>query len=203
MVERTSVPEAARIGVFGGTFDPIHCAHLAMARAAMEYARLDKVLFVVSARPPHKSQGAVATAEQRYAMVRLALEDEPRMEPCRFELERPGLSYTVDTVQLLSGQYPRATLYLILGMDSLVDFSKWREPRKILELARILAIPREGCTPPEDILGFSYDVVPFEKTPMSSTDVRRKLAAGDSVEAIIPPRVLTYIRQEGLYGVAR
>ncbi len=203
MVETTSVPEAARLGIFGGTFDPIHCAHLAMARAAMEYARLDKVLFVVSARPPHKSRGAVASAEQRYAMVCLALEDEPRMEPCRVELERPGLSYTVDTVRVLSDQHPRSTLYLILGMDSLVDFAKWREPRKILELARILVIPREGCTPPKDILGFTYDVVPFEKTPMSSTDVRKKLAAGESVEGIIPPRVFTYIRQKGLYGAAR
>jgi len=199
MVTQSSSEPIRRLGVFGGTFDPIHCAHLAMARAAMEFARLDQVLFVVSAHPPHKKDGTSATPEQRYDMVRIALVQEPHMEPCRLELDRPGLSYTVDTLAKIREKYPAAELFLILGMDSLVDFEKWRKPEEILRLARILAIPRLGYVPPEKVLHHTYDIVPFPETSLSSTEVRRRIARGEDVSAVIPPGVLNYIRQNAIY----
>lgn len=199
MVTQPRLEPIRRLGIFGGTFDPIHSAHLAMARAAMESARLDHVLFVVSAHPPHKKDGAAATPEQRYEMVCIALAQEPHMEPCRLELDRPGPSYTVDTLTTIREQHPSAELFLILGMDSLVDFAKWRKPEEILRLARILAIPRLGFVPPKEVLHQSYDIVPFPETSLSSTEVRRKIAHGEDVSSVIPPGVLDYIRQRAIY----
>lgn len=194
-----AVREPLRLGVFGGTFDPIHCAHLAMARAAAAHARLDRVLFVVSGRPPHKTEGPCASAEERFDMVRAALADEPRFEAVRIEIDRPGPSYTVDTLAALEHQFPGAELFLILGMDSLADLSKWRDPEGIVRRARILAIPRAGWTPPPSVLGRPYMIIPFPETSLSSTEVRARIAGGRPVNDVIPPRVLDYIRKKGIY----
>ena len=190
-----------RIGVFGGTFDPIHLAHIEVARAARDAARLDKVLFVVSARPPHKKNETQADPEQRLAMVQAAVNGDESFEASRVEIDREGPSYTADTLETLHEIYPEAELFLILGEDSLMDIPKWRHPERILDRARLLVVPRPGFDeeyPP--LLQGRFDMLPFEEHEISSTEIRRRLAAGDGSEDLLPAGVRRVIDDEGLYG---
>lgn len=188
-----------RIGVFGGTFDPIHRAHLEIARAALDAAGLDRVLFVVAARPPHKRGGPCAPAEHRYAMVERALDDEPAMAPCRVELDRPGPSYMADTLRDIQEEFPGAELFLIIGMDSLVDLPRWRNPDRILASARLLVAPRPGDWRIAAELEGAYQSLPFRETMLSSTEVRDRIAAGGDLSDVLPPAVARYVEEHGLY----
>jgi len=194
------VNKSQRIGVLGGTFDPIHNVHLAMARAAIKHARLDKVLFVVSGRPPHKSTGPCASAENRFAMAEAATASESKMEASRLEIDRGGVSYTRDTLEALSKQSPGDTLFLILGFDSLLDLPNWRAPGRVLELARILVVPRPGANGqvPTELEGH-YDMLPFEPVDIASTTIRQRIATGGSIEELVPAPVVRYILGKGLY----
>lgn len=192
-----------RIGVYGGTFDPIHNAHVAMARTARDAARLDEVLFVVAARPPHKHGGPIADPEDRYALVEAALADEPALRPSRIEMDRPGPSYMVDTLRELARQRPGAELALIIGADSLTDLPKWKDFDEIIRRAHLLVVPRPGDWTPPPELADRFDLLPFPKTPLSSTDVRAALAQGDALDDMLPPAVLQLIRERGLYGTQR
>jgi nicotinate-nucleotide adenylyltransferase len=195
------VSDIKRLGVFGGTFDPVHNAHLNIARTALAQAGLDKVLFVVSARPPHKQEETPsASPEQRLAMVCAALADEPRMEGSRIELDRSGASYTAETLETLAEQYPDAAMYLIIGHDSMIDLPRWRRPERILELAHLLVVPRPGMhrdVPPE--LDGHYTMLDFPETPVSSTQIRESFLNGPSVSHLLPRPVEDMIRREGIY----
>ena len=195
---RMTKPE--RIGVLGGTFDPIHNAHLDMARAALESARLDRVLFVLSARPPHKRDDTVASPEQRLDMLEAALESEAKFEPCDLELHREGPSYMWETLRDLEEQYRGADLFLIVGLDSLLDFPNWKDPEDILEHARLLVAPREGDgrVVPASLEG-KYDFVPFEESDVSSTDIRDRVSRDEPIDALVPAGVLRLIREQGFY----
>ena len=188
-----------RIGVFGGTFDPIHNVHLAVARAALAQMRLDRVVFVVSARPPHKRGGPVASPEHRYAMVEAALAGEPRLVASRTELDRQGTSYTVDTLAAFEEEHPGAALFLILGLDSLVDLPGWRDPEGILARARLVVIPRPGAwdIPPE-VRGH-YDTLDFDQSALSSTEIRERAAAGLPLDGLVPPGAIAIIAERGIY----
>jgi nicotinate-nucleotide adenylyltransferase len=189
--------------VLGGTFDPVHNAHIELARAALKQARLDRVLFVVSALPPHKRGEVTVSAEDRLRLVELALQDEPAMEASELEMQRSGPSYTADTLRELHALHPGAELFLVLGLDALADLPGWREPEAILQHARVLAAtrPEPGIQIPESLQGH-YDFLDFDPVDVSSTDIRARLARGEAVEAL-PPRVLDAIRERGLYGAAR
>ncbi|MCC6489240.1 MAG: nicotinate (nicotinamide) nucleotide adenylyltransferase [Candidatus Hydrogenedentes bacterium] len=189
-----------RIGVFGGTFDPIHKTHLDVARAAIEQASLDRVLFVVAGNPPHKHNATFASAEDRFALVQAAVVSEPRMEASRIEIDRPGPSFTADTLEALKALCPGSTLSLIIGMDALVDLPRWRAPQRILDLARILVVPRPGKWRIPDEVNGHYDVLSFASSDVSSTEIRRRIAAGESVDALLPPAVLRYIEDRGIYN---
>lgn len=196
--------EQERIGVYGGTFDPIHQTHLDIARAALEHARLDRVLFVVAATPPHKRGGVFASPEERLALVEAVLAEEPRMEACRLEIERGGPSYTADTLRELEARHPGAQFFLILGTDSLLDLPRWREPEAILERARLLAVPRPEAA--HDIpasLAVYCEMLPFEESAVSSTHIRQRLAAGEDVSREVPPAALRLIEEKGLYRADR
>ena len=198
-----SVSDGEQIGVLGGTFDPVHNGHIAIARAAREHAALDRVLFVVSARPPHKRSGPYASSEDRYAMVQAALEGQPGMAPSRLEVERDGPSYTVDTLKKLDALCPGAELYLILGMDSLCDLPKWRDMRGILQRASLLVVPRPGkwvC--PRELEG-RFELLPMEEMDISSTEIRRRIFDGDSIDGLVPLAVEQMIRQQGIYDACR
>jgi len=194
------VSSPQRIGIFGGTFDPIHNAHCAIARAALNEAKLDRVVFVVAGNPPHKAAVALASPDERYAMVQAAVADEPAMEVSRVELDRRGPSYTVDTVQQFHRDYPEAALVLIIGYDSLVDFMKWKDPQGILERARLLAVPRPGpVSPVPKELGGHYDLLAFAETGISSTEVRDLIVSGAPYGHLVPPGVEQLIKERGIY----
>ena len=193
-----------RIGVFGGTFDPIHRTHVDIGRAALSHKGLDRVLFVVSADPPHKGGDELTPADDRYAMVEAALATEPGLEPCDLELHRDGPSYTADTMKALRGLYPDAEFFLIIGQDALIDLPGWRSPQGILDEARLLVLPRPGESRPiPAALDGHYEVLPFVESLMSSTEVRRRLAGGDPVADSLSSAVLEIVKKRGLYHAHR
>lgn len=195
-----------RVGVFGGTFDPIHVGHLAAARAAIECAQLDRVLFVPSAQPPHRA-AAVGPAKDRLAMARLAIESEPRFEVSDVEVARGGRSYTVDTVSELHGAHPGDKLFLILGWDAARLFKTWREPERVSDLATVVIVGRPGMPlpTPVDIKAGGLDptgvIVCTVPTPdISGSALRAAIAAGESVSGQVPASVESYITDHRLYG---
>ncbi len=188
-----------RLGVLGGTFDPIHNGHVLLAQFAGERLGLDRVLFVPAADPPHKGECA-ASAEDRWAMVKLAIEGFPSFAASRLELERPGKSYTVDTLRNLHQAHPETQLYLIIGADNVVPFSTWHNPQGILDLCTVVAgtrlSPREEADPELEkyLVHIDTPVVQF-----SSTQVRQRLNQGLPIRYLVPEKVEEYIRRQGLY----
>jgi nicotinate-nucleotide adenylyltransferase len=194
------------LGILGGTFDPIHLGHLAAATAAIDCARLDRVLFIPSAQPPHRGP-ASAPAEDRLQMVRLAVQGEPRYEVSDIEVTRGGRSYTVDTVRELHRDRPDDELFLILGWDAARLFGTWREPERVSALASVVIVARPG-TEPLTSSGLVATGLPPARvikcivpTPaVSGSELRRTLAAGGSVAGKLPPAVERYIAARHLYG---
>jgi nicotinate-nucleotide adenylyltransferase len=189
-----------RIGIFGGTFDPLHCAHLDLARAAMQQARLDRVLFVVSALPPHKRGDVCLDAEARYEIVAAALEGMAGFEASHLELDREGPSYTADTLAALQQRYPGAELFLILGMDAVQDLPQWHRPENIVQRATVLAARRPGSQAAlPALLRDRVQLLDFVETPVSSTAIRRRLKNGEAVDGMVPEAALAVIEKKGWY----
>ena len=200
-----------RLGILGGSFNPPHHGHLALARAAAAAHRLDTVLLVVAGSPPHKPSG-LAPATHRLAMVELAVAGEIGLEASDLELCRAGRTYTYETLEELHRLHPAAELFFIVGGDSLRDLPAWRHPERILRLCRVVVIDRPGVDvrlSAEDLPLSSTtalerlerDRVPMEPCPLSSTQIRERLAVGEPVDDHVAPSVLGYIREHGLYGV--
>jgi nicotinate-nucleotide adenylyltransferase len=196
-----------KVGVLGGTFDPIHVGHVAAAAAALECANLDRVLFVPSAQPPHRA-AALAPAPDRLEMCRLATEGEPRFEVSDIEIERGGRSYTVDTLIELTRLQPDDDLFLILGWDAARLLRSWRQPEKVVELASIVIISRPGIQEPHetDFVDAGLDSGRFtlcagQTTPdVSGSAVRRAIGRGESVAGLVPAKVERYVAMHHLYG---
>lgn len=191
-----------RLGVLGGTFDPIHAGHLVIARGVVEHCALDRLLFIPSARPPHKRGRAVAPADDRYRMAQLAARQDPRFEVSDAEINRPGLSYTVDTLDALRREYgAESEIYLVLGADSLLEIDTWHAPDRLFELATVVTVPR----PDKDLTGVAprwrERVVPIHlpEIDISSTDIRRRTRAGLPIAHLVPEEVAGYIEEHGLY----
>jgi nicotinate-nucleotide adenylyltransferase len=196
-----------RIGLMGGSFNPIHLMHVAVARKAMEEAALGKVLFLPTGSPPHKREG-LAKASQRLDMVKLALAQEPDFSPSDIEMNRTGTVYTVDTLILLRRQIPKAEFYYIIGEDTLYDLVNWREPEKVFQMCRFLVCPRPGKeeTAAAQVMrgelkrrGASFTFLKEAVGDISSTAIRAHLALGEEPEGL-SPAVMEYIRVMGLYG---
>ncbi|MCH5268729.1 MAG: nicotinate-nucleotide adenylyltransferase [Lachnospiraceae bacterium] len=197
-----------RIGIMGGTFDPIHSGHLAMAEAALEQVELDKVLFMPSKTPPHKRHSDVTGERERAEMVQCAISYNPRFEFSDFELKRYGLTYTADTLALLQQQKPDCVWYFIMGGDSFFHVEKWYHPEEILRLSTILAVSRDGLSQEEmerqkAFLEEKYQakiqLLSMPQMDISSTEIRSKIALGDEVCDMVPESVMTYIDEHGLY----
>lgn len=202
-VRGKSVDKRERIGLFGGSFDPVHSAHCDIARAAIAQMDLDRLFFVVAPRPPHKICGPVAAPEERYEMVQAAIAGERRMEASRVELDRPGKSYTVQTLRTFREMYPTADFFFILGMDSLLDLHAWKDPGEIMQLAHILAVPRPNLhRKPDPSLAGRYTVLDFPEEAVSSTKIRELIAEGKPWEHLVPKAVRDVINEKGLYHVA-
>jgi len=189
-----------RLGVFGGTFDPVHLGHLRAAECARVDARLDTVLFLPSGQPPHRP-GPLAPAFDRYAMVSLATAGHGAFVPSELELRREGPSYTVDTLRALRGQHPRATLFLILGSDAFSEMGSWHEAALVAAEATVVVIERPGqaALPAPALPGLQAVHVQAAGLPVSSSEVRRLRAEGRSVRYLVPDAVADYIEKKELY----
>ena len=197
-----------RLGVLGGTFDPPHVGHLWLATLAADAMDLDRVLFMPAARPPHKAGRRVSHAADRLLMTRLAIAADPSFELCTIEMERPGPSYTVDTVELLEDRYgPDAELFLIMAADSLDQIDTWREPDRLLQRIRWIVGPRPGVALPdrsalEARFGEHAERVHLLSGPsldVSSTDIRHRVATGHAIRYLVPRGVEELIVDRGLY----
>jgi nicotinate-nucleotide adenylyltransferase len=202
-----------RLGLLGGTFNPIHEGHLAIARAARVGLKLDSVVLVPAARPPHKAHDtSLAPAEDRLAMTRLAAASEPGLEVSGIELERTGPSFTIDTVRAFLARDPGVELYFIIGCDTLPELATWRAARELLSLARFAVVARPGRELEADLARFERDfgteaaravrerIVPMEPAAVSATEVRARVAGGKPIEGLVPGAVAEYIRAHRLYG---
>lgn len=187
-----------RIGVFGGTFDPPHLGHLIVAADVYEALELDRLLLVPSAMHPFKGSAVHASAEQRAELLRAAILGDERFEVDEIELRRSGPSYTVDTLRVLREREPDAELFFVMGADNVRDLPKWREPEEIVRLARLAIVARAGeRVAPE--LPFPSLTVPVTRVDISSTEIRRRAAAGRSIRYLVPEAVREVILREALY----
>lgn len=194
---------APRIGIFGGTFDPIHNGHLQVAEEVRRALRLDRLLVVVANEPWQKQDRPVTPAEDRYAMVVAALADQPGLEASRMELDRGGPSYTVDTVrELLAGQ-PDAQLFVVVGADVVGGLSSWHDESALRELVTLAVVERPGAPVVVTLPGWRTVLVPVEPLDVSSTGLRTRLEQGGSVSGTVPASVIRCISRRGLYATGR
>jgi len=199
-----------RIGIFGGTFDPVHLAHLILAEQCREQGRLDQVWFVPSARPPHKLDRPRTPFAQRVEMLALAVAGHPAFQLNEVEKERPGPSYTADTLAELRGRHPHADFWLIIGSDSLADLPHWHEPHRIVEQAGLLVVARPGwqvLTAEQlqrelglvDAPPLRLQVVSMPLLEIASRDLRQRARDGRSLRYFVPRAVECYIEGHRLY----
>ena len=202
----------ARIGLLGGTFDPIHFGHLILAETARDTLRLDKVYFVPAADPPHKLGGVVARAEDRITMLQMAIEDNDAFTISLIDVERKGPDYTADMLEIARERLlePGDDLWFLMGLDSMIDFPNWHEPERIRQLARLAAATRPGFdidwTPLEKALpGISHEVtlLPMPGVDISSNNIRRRILHGSSIRYLVPECVRQFILETGLYRYMR
>jgi nicotinate-nucleotide adenylyltransferase len=196
-----------RLGIYGGTFDPVHYAHLLAAEQCREQCRLNEVWFIPAAVPPHKPARAISAGETRAEMLEVAVAGHAHFRVDRRELEREGLSYTVDTLADIRAEDPRRELFLLLGADSVADFGTWREPERILELATLMVVNRGRARP--DLSGFETRFGPaaldrvlqveMPAVDLAATDLRERVRSGRSIRFMTPRGVEAYIAQHGLY----
>lgn len=195
-----------RLGIFGGSFDPVHNGHLALARACQQQIALDEVWFMPTAVQPLKARGPHASDGDRVEMLRLATVDASNWRVCTLEIDRGGRSYTIDTMRQLHEELPEAALFFLIGADALRDVSQWKEPRELFRLATPLVVHRPGEAEPDlaTLRALCTDetmpqIVNMPLVDISSTEIRRRAAAGESIESLIPKSVEEYIAVHGLY----
>lgn len=197
-----------KIGIMGGTFNPIHLAHLQMAREAVIQAELDQVLFMPSKNPPHKRGENILSGEHRASMVRLAVEGEDRFIFSDYELRREGITYTAETLEQLQKQFPFNRYYFIMGGDSFFQLESWYQPQEIMKRAVILALSRDGIQQEKmeqqaEKLRTLYQaevrIIRMEPMDISSSMIRDRISRGLVIEELVPPKVAHYIRENQLY----
>lgn len=198
-----------RIGIMGGSFDPVHSGHVSLARDSLKQARLDRVLLIPARMQPFKLDRTPASGEDRMEMLRLALEDDPNIEPCAYELDQDGVSYTYLTMRAMRREFgEEAKLYFIIGTDSLLKLSTWKNAEELLTQYAFIVGSRPGYLEEEADAcraqlerDFGTEILPIANHlfDVSSTEIRERLAAGDDVSDLVPAPVVSYIRERGLY----
>ncbi len=201
-----------KTGILGGTFDPVHIGHMAMAEEARRRLELDEVLFVPAGRPWLKVDKHISPARHRVNMVSLAINGRPYLRLSKMEIERAGPTYTVDTIAQLKGQMGAADeLYFILGWDNLEDLPQWKEPARLISLCRLVAVPRAGSPVPDPaaleaaVPGLSKRLIMLDKPEIdiSASVIRQRVSRGLSIEHLVPEAVAGYIEEQGLYREKR
>ena len=200
--------EKKRVGILGGTFDPIHVGHLMTAEAVRDEYHLDKVIFIPAAIPPHKQNQDVTEAMHRYVMTVLATCSNPNFEVSDIEMNRPGPSYTIDTIRELLERFGEDTeFYFITGADAIQEIHTWDRIEELLEMCHFIGASRQGCLPDVNQIKASFGELGKRKihrleTPeleISSTDIRNRIKKGYSIKYIVPTAVEQYIYKQGLY----
>jgi nicotinate-nucleotide adenylyltransferase len=203
-----------RIGIFGGSFDPVHFGHLLLAECCREQGRLDAVRFVPAAVPPHKQQQELSPAQNRIEMLELAVGGHPAFSVSRYETDRGGVNYTVDTLTQFCSEDPASEFFFLIGADMFRDLPHWRQPQRICELALPMAVRRWG-EPELDFSAFSAIVLPerieamrqheicMPQIGLSASDIRGRVAAGQGIRYRTPRAVEKYIESHGLYRAAK
>ena len=189
-----------RLGLFGGSFDPVHLAHLALARSALAELQLDRVLWIPAGQPWQKAR-TMTPAAHRLAMLEQALGGEPRFVLDRREIDRTGPSYTVDTVRELRAEHPGAEFFLLIGQDQYAGFHTWEGWPEILHQVVLAVANRPGVPPVVDpaVLRHPHRVVPLPMLDIAATDIRARVARGEGIDHLVPPAVARYIDLNGLY----
>jgi nicotinate-nucleotide adenylyltransferase len=205
---------AQRIGIFGGSFNPVHLGHLIMAECSREQAQLDKILFIPAATPPHKQHEHLASCEARLEMLRLAIGGHDQFSVCDIECTRGGISYTIDTLIALRQQSAQDEFWLMLGPDALADLPTWREPARLLTMVGILALERRGTDDLDTVLSepalanlltaeqrqqIVADRVRVPTIAIRASQLRSAVAAGQSIRFRTPRAVERLIKSRGLY----
>lgn len=206
-IEEGLAPGVRRVGLLGGTFDPIHWGHLIMAEEARQGAGLDQVLFLPAGEPPHKVGQAITPIGHRLQMVQLAIASHPAFALSRLDVDRPGPHYSVDMVRLFLERAPAGTeVFFVVGADSLEDMPTWKDPARLLDLCRVLAMSRPGHEPDLDALARvlpavreRVQVLPMPLIGISGTDIRRRVREGRSIRYLVPEEVRQYILAHRLY----
>lgn len=191
-----------RLAIFGGSFDPPHVGHLLAAGDAFDHLRLDRVIFVPAATQPLKVGRAAATSAQRLEMVRRLVGTDPRFEVSEFEVDQGGLSFTVNTLAHFASRYPAAERFLLLGADVLATFGQWKEPERILQLARPVLLVRQTDDPtgaPADRRLDDVMRVPTRRIDVSSTEIRERVRQGKPIRGFVTDDVGAFIARDGLY----
>jgi nicotinate-nucleotide adenylyltransferase len=210
MTRKTVQGRPVKVGLLGGTFNPVHLAHLVVAQDALEQFGLDQIWFVPCARPPHKGEGHLAPVTDRLAMLKLALQGNPWASVCDSELKRGGVSYTVETVRDLKRLHPGVEFHFVLGTDSLAELHQWREIGALLDICSFIAIGRPGwdpetldvkslCLPPPWPGRLKANIRTGHMIGISSTEIRDRAAHGRSLRYLVPDAVAEYMTQKALY----
>ncbi len=194
-----------RIGILGGSFDPIHKGHVRLARMAERACSLDQILFIPCSRQPLKKEAPRASAVHRCAMIALALSGKPNWLLDAREIERGGVSYTVSTLESLKRERPEDELFLLAGEDSLSTFARWRKPDRILKLASLVVARRMGAAGQGRFRAPGGRIVFLRPAPLdvSSSAIRKIILAGEPLGALVPPAVEAYIERQGIYRRSR
>lgn len=217
-----------RLGLLGGSFNPVHNGHLAIARQTRESLGLDQILFIPTSHPPHKPNSSLAPAQDRYEMVRLAIASDPSLALSDVELRRPGKSYSIDTIRLLQQEYgPQTQLFFLIGLDAFLDFPSWRDPLTLLTLCRFVVLSRPGLSfrslstvallppiPDPSLADLDAERISRIEVPLgmqrliclklppctvSASDIRARIRQGLPAVNLLPPLVESYILQHHLY----
>lgn len=187
-----------KIGILGGTFNPIHIGHLILGEEALWKLKLDKVTFVPAYLPPHKEQEGIIDAEHRFKMVSLAIEGNPKFEVSRIEIDAKEKSYSVDTIKRFKQQYgAEAEIFFIAGSDSLKELFSWKEVNEIFALSKFIVAKRPGY--PIEELPQHVQAVVITEIEISSSDIRKRLKEGRSIRYLVPESVREYIKKNKLY----
>jgi len=197
-----------KTGILGGTFDPIHNGHLAIASEARAYLNLNEVIFLPAGQPWMKADNPISAAAHRVEMIRQAVQAKPYFKISTMEIEHKGPSYSADTVaQLKATSLAASDIYFIVGWDNLTRLPRWKDPAKLIEMCFLVAVPRPGCERPNmkkleaEIPGISKKVILMGKPriDISATDIRDRVAKGLSINGLVPATVEKYIKENGLY----
>ena len=197
------------LGILGGTFDPIHNGHLVAAEYARDTCNLDKIIFIPSARPPHKDNQEVLNSEYRYRMVEMAIRDNPSFMVSDLELARTGYSYTVETIDYYIKRFPGVDIYFILGVDALLLINTWKDVNRLVGLCKFIVVTRPGYKLDKsqncfrDISAVLWDNIRVLAIPgldISSSDIRRRVSRGETIKYLLPASVEEYIINQRLYS---